>query len=334
MFSTTIPEYEVHLSAEPVAFMMFPVGRKIKPFKIKPKGNYFVLYNKYVKGVYEIKADNPAWMWGKTAVYFCHVSNSTNFDPIIVDQINQFMRRNKLSKIKRKDVKHASLLRNIITNVKKQKAHAAPIDVLQAEINEDRQSLDQNIEDGMKSMQDQLDVMNKENQSELTLSEPQQMTFLLDYLQKQKKLDPAEHATFIYKINNDLLDFKGLIEELRDMSVITINEPLDLRLEGFLEDFGAQNPSELAGFVDDMRDARKGLKTLTAAPVKSFIPAATLFAVILGVIFGIILIPQYLPDITEGINKSMNQGGGFKLPFGGGFNFFYQSLPDWMLRFI
>ena len=314
-FSLSLPIIETHMSNEPVAMFYLP-GHRIKFFKIKPRGKYFVMYNKIVKGIFEM-SDDRAYYIGKTPVYHFVIDNSTSIDPVIVGEINKYCKKNRLTKIKRKDAKHSSFL-NTITKRGGSKSDLEEIQKTQLK------KMEEKIHDGMEEMDKQLEETNQERDDnhKVVLDEKAESVFLLEYMLNQNMLDQDEHDTLVFKIENGSLDFKGMIEELKEKSLVTINEPFDVNVQTFLEDFGGQNPVDLAGLVDDLRENKKTLKTLTATPMKSFIPASTILAIGLVAIMAVAVLGQN-PDILNQIIP----GGGFSLP---GLNFggFIMSLAD------
>ena len=88
--------------------------------------------------------------------------------------------------------------------------------------------------------------------------------------------------------------------------------------EDFIQDLGSCNAPDLAGHVQDLRTNKKGLKDMTASPVKSFIPASVLFVIILGVLIGIPIIVSQLPLIESFLSKNRGDSGGegvFTMPW-------------------
>lgn len=300
LVSFNLPIMEIHSSNEPIALIYLP-GRRIKPFKVKPiRGKYFVLYNKFIKGIFEMDEDHT-YYWGKTPIYHYHFASSTPMDPVMVDEINKYCRTNKLTKIKRKDVKHGSSLRNIFTKNKNKDPNES-LDILDNSQEQEGEQMETGIEDGLEDMKNYVEETNKEREDKqkIVLTEEHQSIFLLKYLQEKKLIEAAENDTFVYKIQNGLINFTELIDELKSRKVIEINVPLSLNAQVFLEDFGSQNPAELAGLIDDLRTNKKELKNLTATPVKQWMPASIVLALILGGAMAVVLIGQN-PEIFENI---------------------------------
>lgn len=321
LFSYSIPDYEIHMQNEPVAMMYLP-GRRIQFYKIKPKGRYFILKSNKVKGIFEMKDEFRSYI-GKTVVYQYNLRNHTNFDPVLVDEVNKFMRTNKLSKLKRKDVRHASKLRLLInkfgsqSKVKQQNEKEIEnatnyMDDIQNEENKHGEQLNTEIQNARVELTQQVDTYNKTNEASIAASQEQTNYFIVEHLHKKGFLDSKDYASFVYKLENKLIKSDELIDELKEMHAVHVVQPIDTNVESFLEEFGAQNPSELIGFIDDMRKVPKGLKGMTNAPIKSFIPGSMILSIGLVIIIAFVVIGQN-PDMISNLIGS--GAGGLKLPF-------------------
>jgi hypothetical protein len=122
-------------------------------------------------------------------------------------------------------------------------------------------------------------------------------------------IDDNEYADFTNKMTAGQLSFEMLVYELRERNIVTVSEPLDVNVEDFIQDLGAQNAPDLAGFVQDLRVSKKGLKDMTAMPVKSFMSAGIVFALLIGVPIALIVIAGN----WSAIEKMVGSGGGIKL---------------------
>ena len=112
MLHPVLPDIEIGLSKTTIALMFFPDGI-IKPYKINPKGKYFVLNESRARGIYTINK-KYCWVWGaKTQCYFYMIQETNPIDPIRIHELNEFKERNKLTKITQKDIKHAAMLRTM-----------------------------------------------------------------------------------------------------------------------------------------------------------------------------------------------------------------------------
>lgn len=298
------------MSNEPIA-LMFLANGQIMPYKIRKKRKYFtILDKKGVKGIYTIN-NKYRWSWGKTPVYLYAQQETNPIDPIIIDELNKFKKRNKLTEIKRKDVRHASRLRNLIT----QNKASDSIDLVKAESERKDKELQGNIAGVKDSIDKRIETLKTQHGKDIDISDGQKSTILLEHLKEVKNIDDKQFVEFSNKVDSNVLDYDDLIEELRNLNVVTISEPLDENVEDFIQDLGSQNGAELAGFVDDLRLNKKGLKDMTASPVKAFIPASVLFVIIIGALIGIPIIVSQLPLIDNFLKGKAAEGGQSGNPF-------------------
>jgi len=316
LFSTSIPEIEIHMSNDPIAQVFLSNG-EIRFYKIKKRKKYFTIFDKKgVKGIYTVN-NKYRHNIGKTPVY-CYASQESNpIDPLIIDEINQFKKRNKLTEIKRKDVKHSVRFRNLLT----QKKATAAMDQIKQEVGDKDTELQENVKEVTDSIGKRISTLKTEHNKDVDISDSQKSVILLEHLKEIKNIEDKQFTEFSNKIDSNTLDYDGLIDELRNLNVVAISEPLDENVEDFIQDLGSQNAAELAGFVDDLRLSRKGLKDMTASPVKSFIPASVLFVIIIGFLIGIPIIVSQLPLIDNFLKGKAAEGGTDANPFGDLLNF-------------
>ena len=88
------------------------------------------------------------------------------------------------------------------------------------------------------------------------------------------------------RLDNDLsmgkMDYNQLIAYLKKRELVEVNTPIELNTQMFLNDFGGYNPEQLASFVDRLRRDEKGLRSMTSVPVKSWMPAGLVMALLIG----------------------------------------------------
>jgi hypothetical protein len=303
-----VPDIEIHLSNEPIALIIS--GEYIKPYKIISKGNYFIVNEKRTRGIYTIKG--RGLNWGKTKVYFYHVEETNPIDPILTHELNHYIHTNELTKIKVKDVKHGSRLR-VLGKLQDVTNH---IDRIQTDEAKKQNELDEEItKASIKINKTETDIKEQYNK-DVSISPVKKSYMLLEHLRESKQIDDIEYESLAQKLENHELDFNTLINELREAHVIRVYEPLDVNVESYINDLGAQNARELAGFVQDLRNNKKGLADMTSKPVTSFISAGVILAIGIVALLAVVMIPQNLPALTGG------KGGGVNLNpftmFGGG----------------
>lgn len=333
LFSTSVPEIEIHMSNEPIAIMLLATGQ-IKPYKIKSKGRYFTIFDrKGVKGIFTIN-NKYRYSWGKTPCYFYGIQETNPIDPIIINELNAFKKRNKLTEIKRKDIKHAGRLRILGMQMK----HSDAMNKVKQESNDVNITLQENVDFVEKGIETRVKTLKEKHSKNVEVTSGQKSYILLEHLRETKQIDDTQYVEFQNKIDGNLLTYDMLIDELRNLNVVSISEPLDENVEDFIQDLGAQSSADLAGFVQDLRTNKKGLKDMTASPVKSFIPASVLFVIIIGFLIGIPIIVSQLPLIENFLSKGGGVGGQAGNPFenllnfGGGFIFdLVNRIPQFLL---
>lgn len=336
LFSTSVPSIEIHMSNEPIAIMISASGQ-IKFYKIRSKGRYFTIFDrKGVKGIFTIN-NKYGYRIGKTPCYFYGIQETNPIDPIIINELNTFKKRNKLTEIKRKDIKHAGRLRILGLQMKDKNM---AIDKIKTEANAIDAALQENIDFVDDGIQDRVKTLKEKHSKIVDVTSGQKSYILLEHLRETKQIDDIQYVEFQNKIDGNLLTYDSLIDELRSLNVVSISEPLDENIEDFIQDLGAQSSADLAGFVQDLRTNKKGLKDMTASPVKSFIPASVLFVIIIGFLIGIPIIVSQLPLIEAFLKKGSGAAGGqagnpFEnlLNFGGGFIFdLANNIPHFILN--
>jgi hypothetical protein len=330
LFSTTIPEFEIHMANEPIALFLGSTGQIICK-KIKTKGRYFTVNDKRLRGIYTVN-NKYAYRWGKTPIYFYAVQETNVIDPIIVDQLNQFKKKNKLTEIRRKDIKQASRFRSLLSQMKYSDAMTS--------LKNKTALKDEQLQAGIELVQNQIEerikTLKDKHNKDVELTDSQKTYVLLEHLRESQQIDETQYSDFMNKVSGNIMSYDNLIDELKDLNVVTISEPLDENVEDFIQDLGSCNAPDLAGHVQDLRTNKKGLKDMTASPVKSFIPASVLFVIILGVLIGIPIIVSQLPLIESFLSKDRPDGaGGLTMPwdlFGGGFIFdLVNHIPNFFL---
>lgn len=332
LFSLSIPTMEIHMSGEPIA-IFFTTTNKIFCYKIKTRGRYFVKNNSHIKGIYSLN-NKYRYSWGKTSVYFFAVQETNQIDPILINELNNYLRTNQLTELRRKDVKHGSHLRLLL---KQKKTIAQSINQIKSEEEKNDEDLKNVINEVETGIEDRITELKEKHNKDIDVPDSEKSYVLLEHLRKIDKIDDIEYADLSNKTSNNTLTFDMLVDMLKEKHIVRISEPLNENVEDFIQDLGAQNAADLAGFVQDMRTSKKGLKDLTPAPVKSFMPAGILFAIILGALIGIPVIIGQLPAMEKALGSHGGGAGGMKMPWQlfGGFTFWLQThLPAFMMDWI
>jgi len=303
MLSLSIPEMEIHMSNEPIALIITSEGY-IKPFKIIARGRYFIVNTRRFKGIYTVN-NKYRLTWGKTPIYMYAAQETNPIDPVLVDLLNQYKKSNKLAQIKRKDIKHGSRLRILKTQMEASEAIPRLIEEGSAKEDELLKTID-----GVKgAIEKRVEDLQKKHNKNIDVDDEQKAYILLKHLKTGNMIDDTEYADFTNKMTANQLSFEMLVDELREKNIVTVSQPLDENVEDFIQDLGAQNAPDLAGFVQDLRVSKKGLKDMTAMPVKSFMSAGIVFALIIGVPIALIVVAGN----WDAIEKMISGSGGIKL---------------------
>lgn len=326
LFSNTIPDLEIQMSNEPVACVF--TGEYMKFYKIAQKGNYFIINQRNTRGIYTVKG--RGWNCGKTKVYFYYVEETNPIDPILTSELNKWIKTNELTTIKYKDIQHGSRLRVL----DKIKSIGRPIEKIQQEESAKLENMDKEITEGVAKINTLEKQVKEERDIDISIAPIKKSYMLLEHLLNTKQINDIEHEKLSVKLENHELDFNALINELREAHVIRVYEPLDAKVESYINDLGAQNARELAGFVQDLRNNKKGLADMTAKPVTAFLSAGVILSAGIVALLAIVLLPQMLGGSHGGFNfnpMSMFGGGqGAKFLLG-----LIQHLPasfiDWLI---
>ena len=286
LISYNIPDLEIHRSKKPVALIVS--AGYIIPHSITARGNYFVMNDKKVKGIYTI-IEKFRLMWDYTPVYFFVVQESNPIDPIMIDRINNFMQRNKIVNLKLKDIKHGSMLRSVYLRAEREGLDQnAALRILDSTEKDSADQLNTKIDEAVQKLNEHEKVQREEyNRPYYKMSDNKKSYRLLKFLkEKEQLISEQEYTTFIFKVENHLLDFSGLVEELRESHVVRIVEPLDEETESFIYQLSNQYEEEKAGQTQDLVGTKRGLKEMLSRPIHSIlsfyamIPASVLCNVI------------------------------------------------------
>jgi hypothetical protein len=100
------------------------------------------------------------------------------------------------------------------------------------------------------------------------------------------------------------MDYNQLIAYLKKRELVEVNTPIELNTQMFLNDFGGYNPEQLASFVDRLRRDERGLRSMTSIPVKSWMPAGLVMALLIGGAIAFMIVLQSSGQI-EGMFSGM-----------------------------
>ena len=267
MFSFSFPQWEIHNSKEPVAMMIYP-SRKIQAYKLKPLGGqyFYIREGKKFKGIFELDQTKAYIMGGKTPVYFFDSRNCEPLDMLLVNELTTFSRKNLLHRVERKDIEHASMLHEIL---KKVPQIENALNIL----------LEKTIKRKTKTEEAISELSKLEN-----VSTEQMGLVLTNYLLQKDLITPEEKGMLDADLEVGRIDFNKLVVILKERDVVRITSPLDTTVTSFLSDFGGYNPDQMASFVSMLSNDDKGLKQMTSIPIKTWMPASVIMALLLSLI--------------------------------------------------
>lgn len=270
-----VPTYQITTSKVPIAFI-FTAGKQMKIIKV-PDNQKFFIHKDY--GLFELKQEFVFFI-NKTPVYFFDTRNQNPLNMPLMDELYKWANKNQLSIIKRENIKDGIKLRLFgnkenVTKDKKEK-----IKIVNEKISKIREKALQHNKDRKKLGDDSIEGIDSEEE-EITEDE---ITFsIIKLLVKYKIIDMEKALQFQKKLASGELEINVFLEELKEFEKITINQPLEQRLDMVLQDFHTYNPKEIMGVISYVTKIDKGLKHLRTKPLRNWFPPAYILFTVLGV---------------------------------------------------
>lgn len=271
MISFSFPTMEIHNSKEPIAIIQFP-SRKQKEYKLRVlAGKYFYIRDgAKFEGIFELDP-TKAYYSGNTPIYYFDSRNCRPFDWKIGQELVSFAKRNHLTRFTHKDKTHSKMLRQV---------QKTTPDALSA-----MSQFKDMVLGRKKQINEAMDEFNKKVAETAPQEQPPEQTMgyiLTNYLLQKNLITTEEKGIIDSKVNRGEMTLDGLIATLREKEVISIAEPFTREEELYLEDYGGYNPTQLTAFVRSLLQLDKGLKTMTSIPLKSWMPAGIIMALLIG----------------------------------------------------
>ena len=271
MISFSFPVWEIHSSKEPVAIIQYP-SRKQKEYKLRVlAGKYFYIRDgAKFEGIFELDP-TKAYYSGNTPIYYFDARNCRPLDWKIGHELVKFAKKNDLTRIKHKDVNHSKMLRSIM------QATPDPLSSIS--------QLKDMVLGRKNQINETMDEFNKKVAETAPQQQPSESTMgyiLTNYLLQKNLITPDEKGIIDAKVKRGEMTLDGLVAELRDKEVINISEPFTREEELYLEDYGGYNPTQLTAFIRSLLQLDRGLKTMTSIPLKSWMPAGIIMALLIG----------------------------------------------------
>ena len=280
----------MHASKEPIAIIQYP-SRKQKEYKLRVlSGKYFYIRDgRKFEGIFELDP-TKAYYSGNTPIYYFDARNCRPLDWVTGHELVKFAKKNDLTKIKHKDVTHSKMLRNI------KLVTPDPLSSIS--------QLKDMVLGRKKEINNTIDEFNKK----VTETPPQQQPtesamgyILTNYLLQKNLITPDEKGVIDAKVKRGEMTLEGLVSTLREKEVINICEPFTREEELYLEDYGGYNPTQLTAFVRSLLQLDKGLKTMTSIPLKSWMPAGIIMALLIGGSIAVVVLSSNMGQLTGGL---------------------------------
>lgn len=270
----------MHNAKDPIGLIIYP-SRKMKAYKLRAlSGKYFVIKEgRTYEGIFELDP-TKAFLFGKTPVYLFDSRNCLPIDATLVNELSKFSKKNNLGKIKQKDRDHGVML----------KALTEKIPVLENAIEQLKTILKKRQEKTLKTIEE--------------IGQPEGLTpketgfIITNNLAGRDLLTPDEKAKLDQDLGLGKMDYTGLISYLKDRDILRVSSPMELNVQMFLDDFGGYNPEQMASFLDRLRRDEKGLKQMTSIPIKSWIPASLVMALLIGGAIAVVVLMQNSGALT------------------------------------
>lgn len=294
MISFSFPSMEIHNSKEPIAIIQFP-SRKQKEYKLRVLGGkyFYIKDGKKFEGIFELDP-TKAYYSGNTPIYYFDSRNCRPFDWKIGNELVKFAKRNSLTQIKQKDKTHSKMLRDITA---KTQDPLSAVTLFKEKILGRKKEIDDTLLEFNKKV--------SETPEQQQPSEQDKGYILTNYLLQKGLISAEEKGIVDAKVKRGEMTLEGLMATLREKEIISIAEPFTREEELYLEDYGGYNPTQLTAFVRSLLQLDKGLKTMTSIPLKSWMPAGIIMAILIGGSIAVVV-----------LSSNMGQIGGMLPSFG------------------
>ena len=258
--------------------LIFTPGRQIEIVKLR-EGQKFFIHKKF--GLFEVK-EELVWFINKTAVYFFDTQNQNPLNLPLMDQLYKWAYHNKLSIITRQNIKDGIGLRLFKKDdvVKERKEKIKIVEVKIEKIKKDA------LTSNSKRKEKDADDIEGLDAEEPELTEKDITFKIVKLLLKDKVIDFDKALEYEKRMKLGTLHIDDFMNELKEFSEITVNTPLEHKLDMVLAEFHSYNPKDILGVITLATKIDKGLKNLRVKPLKGgFNPAIILFSIIGVAIF-------------------------------------------------
>lgn len=264
MLDLHFPDRTVRNSKKAIAFMLTPEGIKIHYIKIIYT-KFFLVKN---HGIFEVE-QTKGIRYGKTTVYFFDTRSAKPIDLQVMKELSDFAYKNKLHRIKRKDVRHGDQLRQLLG---KGKSTVEAITEFKDVVIKKRGRINNIIEELQKT----------QNASVEPIPEKDQGLVLVDALIRTRLIDKEDAEELKDNLIGNKITIVDLVEKLRDMEKIDIQTPISVNAHRFLDDYHTYSPAEVDVFIDRAERLGSKMTKMGSPEVKNHMQAGLVFAIIVG----------------------------------------------------
>jgi len=270
---TLFPFLDLRFAGFPVAIIRLPTGQwDIRKIKLVHDKFFFIKFNKYSGGLYELDATKKM-PYRKTAMYLFDSFSGKPIDIKVMKDLHHFAKKNSLARITQKDVRHGSRLRQVMTEVTDR------VEAVKKMIDE-HTPLQMNINQKMKESVDS--------------AKPQEIIEfkLIRELVEGKLISEDEAIYLTEQVEKKELDFEQLIERLQQIEVFNIQHPISAEAQLFLEEFHNYRPAEVYQYIQLAKNADKKFNNMGSGAVKNAYPIGMILMMMMIGIIGIAVLGQ------------------------------------------
>lgn len=278
------PALDVALTKLPLALVLKP-GNALEVRKIKFISSKYFLMKPW--GIFEV--DTNKWVkYDKNHLYFYDVRNAKPFPMTYLKELEEFAQKNKLHKIRRKDVRQASMLRKKLTQGK---TVDQALEEIKASEEQEKILINQTIEEINERLQNELGKTTPEGETVQVEVDPKEYTsIIIDELVKKNLIERHEGFALKLRMIKGEITIDEFIQKLEQLKVVEINSPISMELEKIIEDFHTYEPAIVDAFIDRAEKIGEKIKKMGTPVVKNFMPILYIFlimiaAIILGAAF-------------------------------------------------
>ena len=279
------PSWDLRVANFPVAQIFLPNGH-VELIKVKLLKGLPTMF--YVKpwGFFRLDPKKRV-TYQKTAMYYYDVRSANPIDPFVLTELIEFAKKNKLAKITRKDVQQGIRIRQ---KVRKGLEKDTAIEQIRKELKITAEQLNQAVIE-----------INTLAQDEKNVRIPRDYA-LIDNLEAKSLIDSEQAMLYKTKLENSEINFEQLLIELEQLNFMSVNTPLSISAELFLDDYHTYPPSEVITGIQLSRIAGKKFESLSAGAIKPVRPIiAIAIAFLIGIIGIQILAGTDLSNIAESL---------------------------------